>query len=71
MKAGRATSAGAIAAIAAVPFGKLIEEEIAPDEVTDGKHPLVTEWWSRMQARPAFRRAKIGPFTDRPVASTA
>ena len=58
-----------IADIAAVPFVKRIEEEIAPDQVTRGKHPLVADWWSRVQARPAFGRADIGPFTDRPVAS--
>ena len=57
-----------IADIAAVPFVKRIEEEIAPDQVTREKHPLVAEWWSRIQARPAFGRADIGPFTDRPVA---
>ena len=58
-----------IADIAAVPFVKRIEEEIAPDQVTHGKHPLVTEWWSRIQARPAFGRANIGHFIDQPVAS--
>jgi glutathione S-transferase len=58
-----------IADIAAVPFVKRIEEEIAPDQVAPGKHPLVAEWWSRVQARPAFARADIGPFTERPVAS--
>lgn len=54
-----------IADIAAVPFVKRIEEEIAPDQVTHEKHPLVAEWWARIQARPAFGRADIGPFTDR------
>jgi len=53
-----------IADIAAVPFVKRIDEEIAPDEVTAGKHPRVTEWWAGIQARPAFARAKIGPFLD-------
>ena len=57
-----------IADIAAVPFVKRIEEEIAPDQMARGMHPLVAEWWSRVQARPAFGRADIGPFTDRPVA---
>ena len=57
-----------IADIAAVPFVKRIEEEIAPDQVALGKHPLVADWWSRIQARPAFGRADIGPFTDRPAA---
>ena len=54
-----------IADIAAVPFVKRIEEEIAPGEITAAKHPLVTTWWSTIQARPAFGRAKIGPFTER------
>jgi hypothetical protein len=24
----------------------------------------VTDWWNNIQARPAFTRAKIGPFLD-------
>jgi glutathione S-transferase len=51
-----------IADIAATPFVKRIDEEIAPDEVTAEKHPRVTEWWAKMQARPAFSRAKFDPF---------
>ncbi|MGH6742763.1 MAG: glutathione S-transferase family protein, partial [Bradyrhizobium sp.] len=51
-----------IADIAAVPFVKRIDEEIAPDEVTAQKHPRVTEWWTKIQARPAFARAKFDPF---------
>lgn len=51
-----------IADIGAVPFVKRIEEEIAPDEVTTAKHPRVTAWWTTIQARPAYARAKIGPF---------
>jgi glutathione S-transferase len=51
-----------IADIAATPFVKRIDEEIAPDEVTANKHPRVTEWWTKMQARPAFDRAKFDPF---------
>ncbi len=58
---GRAYS---IADIAAVPFVKRIDEEIAPDEVTEKEHPRLTEWWTKIQARPAFARAKIGPFLD-------
>ena len=58
-----------IADIAAVPFVKRIEEEIAPGEVARERHPLVADWWSRVQARPAFGRADIGPFTDQPIAS--
>jgi glutathione S-transferase len=53
-----------IADIAQVPFVKRIEEEIAPDEVTQGRHPRVAAWWREIQARPAFARAKIGPFVD-------
>ena len=51
-----------IADIALVPFVKRIEEEIAPDEVTQARHPRVAAWWKAIQARPAFARAKIGPF---------
>jgi glutathione S-transferase len=51
-----------IADIAAVPFVKRIEEEIAPGEVTAARHPRVTRWWQAIQARPAFARANIGPF---------
>jgi glutathione S-transferase len=53
-----------IADIAVVPFVKRIEEEIAPDQVTAAAHPRVSEWWAAIQARPAFARANIGPFTD-------
>lgn len=54
-----------IADIAAVPFVKRIDEEIAPDEVTAEKHPRVAAWWAAIQARPAFERARIGPFVER------
>ena len=50
--------------IAAVPFVKRIDEEIAPHEVTASKHPRVSDWWAEIQARPAFGRAKIGPFLE-------
>jgi glutathione S-transferase len=53
-----------IADIAVVPFVKRIEEEIAPDQVTPSAHPRVAAWWTAIQARPAFARADIGPFTD-------
>ena len=53
-----------IADIALVPFVKRIEEEIAPDAVTAYRHPRVTQWWTAIQARPAFGRANIGPFVD-------
>jgi glutathione S-transferase len=51
-----------IADIAAVPFVKRIDEEIAPDEITAKKHPRVTDWWTKIQTRPAFARANFGPF---------
>lgn len=50
-----AGSTSSIADIGAVPFVKRIEEEIAPGEVTA---------WAKIQARPAFARARIGPFVD-------
>jgi glutathione S-transferase len=53
-----------IADIAVVPFVKRIEEEIAPDQMSAGKHPRVAAWWSAIQARPAYARANIGPFVD-------
>src|ERR1700710_484643 len=55
-------TAYSIADIAAVPFVKRIEEEIAPDEMDPGKHPRVAEWWAKIQARPAYERAKFDPF---------
>jgi glutathione S-transferase len=57
-------NAYSIADIAAVPFVKRIDEEISPEDVTAAKHPRVTEWWAKIQARPAFARARIGPFLD-------
>ena len=51
-----------IADIALVPFVKRIEEEIAPDQMAAAMHPRVAGWWMTIQARPAFARAKIGPF---------
>ena len=51
-----------IADIAAVPFVKRIDEEIAPDRDSPKKHPRVDDWWTKIQARPAFARANIGPF---------
>ena len=53
-----------IADIAAVPFVKRIEEEIAPDQVSAARHPRVAAWWRAIQARPAFARARIGPFVE-------
>ena len=51
-----------IADIAAVPFVKRITEEIVPEQVSEKHHPRVADWWARIQARPAFGRANIGPF---------
>ena len=51
-----------IADIAAVPFVKRIDEEIAPDQLSENNHPRVGEWWAKIRARPAFTRANIGPF---------
>jgi len=51
-----------IADIALVPFAKRIDEEIAPDEMQPEQHPKVAAWWAKIQARPAFARARIGPF---------
>lgn len=51
-----------IADIAAAPFIKRIDEEIAPDEMTAAKHPRVHNWWAALQARPAYKRANFGPF---------
>ena len=53
-----------IADIAVVPFAKRIDEEIAPDQMTAQFHPRVAQWWAKIQARPAFARAKIGSFVD-------
>ncbi|MGE0425531.1 MAG: glutathione S-transferase family protein [Reyranellaceae bacterium] len=53
-----------IADIAVVPFVKRIDEEIAPDEMTAAKHPRVHDWWRRIQARPAFKAARIEGFVD-------
>jgi glutathione S-transferase len=57
-------AAYSIADIAAVPFVKRIDEEIAPEQVSARHHPCVNRWWSAIQARPAFTRANIGPFLD-------
>jgi len=51
-----------IADIAAAPFIKRIDEEIAPDELAGARHPKVQAWWQAVQARPAFGRARFDPF---------
>ncbi|MBV9835213.1 MAG: glutathione S-transferase family protein [Alphaproteobacteria bacterium] len=53
-----------IADIAVVPFIKRIDEEIVPAEMTAAKHPRVHDWWQRIQARPAFKTARIEGFLD-------
>jgi glutathione S-transferase len=53
-----------IADIAAVPFLKRIEEEIAPDEITETRRPRVAGLWQRLQARPAFAVARIEAFAS-------
>jgi glutathione S-transferase len=53
-----------IADIAAAPFVKRIDEEIAPDEMAQQRRLRVRDWWIRLQARPAFARANFGPFTE-------
>jgi glutathione S-transferase len=53
-----------LADIAVVPFVKRIDEEIAPDEMAAARHPRVAAWWAAIQARPAYVRAKIGPFVE-------
>jgi glutathione S-transferase len=59
-----AGNAYSIADIALVPFIKRIDEEIAPAEMTPHHHPRVADWWAKIQARPAFAQARIGPFTS-------
>ena len=53
-----------IADIAAAPFVKRIDEEIAPDEMTDEETSTRRGWWTRLQARPAYAEANFGPFVD-------
>jgi glutathione S-transferase len=54
-----------LADIGAVPFVKRVEEEIAPDEMTKARHPRVVAWWETIQARPAFKVARIEAFAGR------
>ena len=51
-----------LADIAVVPFLKRMDEEIVPDEVSEKKHPKVFAWWQKIQARPAFKEARIESF---------
>jgi hypothetical protein len=51
-----------------IPSVRADEQEIAPDEVTASKHPRATNWWTRLQGRPAFGRASSVPSSipDKP-----
>jgi glutathione S-transferase len=51
-----------LADIAVVPFVKRMDEEIIPDEMSEKKHPRVHAWWRKLQARPAFKEARIEAF---------
>ena len=53
-----------LADIAVVPFVKRMDEEIIPDEMSAAKHPRVHAWWKKLQARPAFKEARIESFTS-------
>ena len=53
-----------IADIAAVPFLKRIEEEIAPNEIAASRRPRVAALWKRLQARPSFAPARIEAFAS-------
>lgn len=57
-------NAYSLADIAVVPFVKRIDEEIAAEEMQAARHPRAAAWWAAIQARPAFARARIGPFTE-------
>jgi glutathione S-transferase len=53
-----------LADIAVVPFVKRMDEEIIPDEMSAAKHPRVHAWWQKLQARPAFKEARIESFAS-------
>lgn len=53
-----------LADIAAAPFVRRIDEEIAPAALQPGRRPAVAAWWAALQARPAYARADFGPFVD-------
>ena len=38
--------------------------EFIPDEMSEKKHPRVHAWWRKLQARPAFKEARIEAFTS-------
>jgi hypothetical protein len=33
-------------------------------DVWRSKHPRVRDWWTKLQAQPAYARANFGPFID-------
>ena len=53
-----------LADIAVVPFVKRMDEEIIPDEMQPARHPCVHAWWQKLQARPAFKEARIESFAS-------
>ncbi|RZJ26767.1 MAG: glutathione S-transferase family protein [Haliea sp.] len=57
-----------IADIGAVPFVMRISELNAP---ALAEHPLVVDWWARVQARPSFAVARIGPYVESVEQDTA
>jgi glutathione S-transferase len=50
-----------LADIAAVPFVARIAE-LAPQALSDTRCPRVTDWWQRVQQRPAYALARIERF---------
>ncbi len=54
-------NAYSIADIGAVPFVMRINE-LNPEALRD--HPLVQDWWARVQARPSFATARIEPYVE-------
>ena len=47
-----------LADIGVVPFVKRIDEEIAPDEVSENKHPRVLAWWTGGAGAAGLRRGE-------------
>ena len=57
-----------IADIGAAPFVMRISELNAP---ALAEHPLVTDWWARVQARPSFTTARIEAYIESAAKDTA
>jgi glutathione S-transferase len=53
-----------IADIAAAPFAKRIDEEIAPDEMTTRKHPRATEWWTKTAGAAGLPAGEFRPVRN-------